>query len=353
MMYPHIHTSQSGSVANRVNAFADHDAAEIVEFRRRYLRENTALSPSELPFDEVADIVKTEFRPAWEESKALSNRIDASTGEILAYSGFSDFIDLLGVAFEGEIGCTAVALRIRGSDGAGPVPFVAQTWDYKVFYRDHSVIVERTPKSGHNSVSLTTGLGHSYMGVNEAGVTVLINNLQSTEAQVGLPFSVVVQALLHRVSTAREARDELKQLPIMSTHNYLISGKMEAYNIEAGGGIFAATHVDTQQLPWVHTNHTVHDSLASTIRNYSASSDRRYERSLARLREQDANGLVDTDTFDVLELFVDHDAPLCRHGETQSDTATIATVWNTQVPPSLHVVAGPPCENNSKQEVSL
>lgn len=352
MTYPLIDTSHPRSVADRVNAFVDHGATDIVDFRRRYIRENTTLSRSELPFDEIADIVKTEFRPAWEESEALSDRLDAPTGEILAYSGFSDFIDLLGVKFDGEIGCTTVALGMQGSVGARAVPLVAQTWDYKVFYRDHSVIVRRTPKSGHDSVSLTTSLGHSYMGINEAGVTVLINNLQSAEAQVGLPFSVVVQALLHRASTASEARDELKQLPIMSTHNYLVADETEVYNVEGGGGVLAVTHVDDEQLPWVHTNHTVHDSLANTIRNYSASSDRRYNRSLARMREQDSNGTVDAGTFDVSELFVDHDAPLCRHGEAPSDTATIATVWNTQAPPRLHVVAGNPCENNREQEVS-
>lgn len=339
-------------MAERVNAFVDHGAADIVEFRRRYIRENTTLSHSKLPFDEVADTVKAEFRPAWEESEALSERLDASTGEILAYSGFSDFIDLLGVAFDGEIGCTAVALETGQSDGSRSVPLVAQTWDYKTFYRDHSVIARRAPDSGHDSVSLTTSLGHSYMGVNEAGVTVLINNLQSTEAQVGLPFSAAVQALLHRAGTASEARDELDRLPIMSTHNYLIADETEVYNVEAGGGVLAATRIDAEHLPWVHTNHTIHDRLTDTIRNYSTSSNRRYDRSLARLRGQDANGTVDAGALDVPELFVDHDAPLCRHGEAPPDTATIATVWSTQAPPTLHVVGGNPCENDREQEAS-
>lgn len=351
MSYPVIAAPQSEPAAERVNAFVDHGAADVVEFRRRWFVENTTLSRSELPFDEVADVVKSEFRPAWEESKALSDRLDASTGEILAFSGFSDFIDLLGVAFDGETGCTAVSLGTRGDDSRS-APLVAQTWDYNVFYRDHSVIVGRAPDSGHDSVSLTTSLGHSYMGVNEVGVTVLINNLQSTEAQVGLPFSVAVQALLHRADTASEARDELDRLPVMSTHNYLIADETEAYNVEAGGGVLAVTHVDAERLPWVHTNHTVHDSLAGTIQNYSASSNRRYDRSLARLRDRDATGTVDAGVFDVPELFVDHDAPLCRHGEAPSDPATIATVWNTQSPPTLHVVGGNPCENSREQQVS-
>lgn len=350
VMYQIVNTPKS--IADRVDAFVDHDAADVIEFRRRYLRENTTLSRKELPFNQISDIVKEEFFPAWEESKALSSHLDASTGEILAYSGFSDFLDLLGVAFEGEIGCTAVAVRTQGSDGEKSVPLVAQTWDYKVFYRNHSVIIKRPSESGYDSVSLTTSLGHSYMGVNEAGVTLLINNLQSTEAQIGLPFSVVVQALLHRARTASEARDELEKLPIMSTHNYLIADDKEAYNVEAGGGVLAATHISPEKLPWVHTNHTVHNDLTNTIRNYSDSSGRRYDRSLSRLREQNANGTVAADEFNVLNLFVDHEAPLCRHGEAWSDTATIATVWNTPSPPTLHVAAGNPCENNPKQEVS-
>lgn len=352
-MFPIIDTPQDGSVSDRANQFIGHGAADIIEFRRRYLRENTALSRSELPFKEIANIVKREFQPAWDESNALSERLDASTGEIIAYSGFSDFIDLLGVAFEGEIGCTAVAVRTGGHDSTTEsLPLVAQTWDYKVFYRDHSVIIRRHPRSGHDSVSLTTSLGHSYMGINDAGVTVLINNLQSIEAQVGLPFSVTVQALLHRSSTAREARDELEKLPIMSTHNYLIADDTETYNVEAGGGVLATTRIETGQLPWVHTNHTIHDGLANTIRNYSASSDRRYERSLTRLHDQEINSTGNAHNFNVPELFVDHDAPLCRHGKDPSDTATIATVWNSQAPPTLHVVPGMPCEDNPEQEVS-
>lgn len=344
---------QDGQLEGLVSGLVENGAADIIKFRRQYLRENTTLSRSDFPFDEIASTVKKWFYPAWDESRLLSEHLDVSIGEILAYSGFSDFIDLLGVQFSGEIGCTAVAVSASSCCGNSE-PLLAQTWDYKVFYRDRSLLLQRQPDDGLASIALTTSLGHAYMGINEAGVTVLINNLQSTDAQIGLPFSVAVHAVLSEANSAKAACSELERLPIMSTHNYLIGDRKHAYNIEAGGGVFEATKLETNQLPWVHTNHTLHDHLSTTITDYSDSSDQRYSRSLERLRGSDQNNGKEGTTnsnIQLPEFFVDHDTPLCRHGTEPSDTATIATVWSTLSPPTLHVIPGPPCEGAVKKEV--
>lgn len=353
-MYAVFTAGQDSASSGVVSGLVENGAAGVIDFRRQYLRENTTLSRSDLPFDAIASKVKNRFQPAWEESRALSEQLDASPGEIIAYSGFSDFIDLLGVEFSGEIGCTAIAAPTAAGRDNGSDLVLAQTWDYKKFYRNHSLLLQRQPDDALASVALTTSLGHAYMGINEAGVTVLINNLQSIDTQIGLPFSVVVQAVLSRARTADEARLKLKRLPIMSTHNYLVGDGAQAYNIEAGGGVFEATQLDTDRIPWVHTNHTIHDHLASKINEYSDSSSRRYSSSLTRLRGGDGSSremAVGEPAIKLPDFFVDHDAPLCRHGDEPSDTATIATVWSTLSPPTLHVVPGPPCEEASEQEV--
>lgn len=323
--------SPGGDPGELVGELVDLGAGEVIDFRRGTLDAYADADPRE-QFGAVADAVKAGFEPAWRESRRLADLLDVHPGEVLAYSGYSDFVDLLDATVSG--GCTTVGTR--ASPDSPPV--YAQTWDYLKFYEDHSAVVRRAPADGHDHVALTTLLGHAYMGVNAAGVCVLINNLQGERAQVGLPFSVVVHELLHRAGSAAEAVDILEETAVMSTHNYLVGDAESAYNVEAGADGSAVTEIADGQVPWVHTNHALEET-GPAILEYSGSSRPRYER---------ARALLEAAPSAVPAVFDDHDAPLCRHGSAPEDVATIGVVWVTYDPPRLHTVRGTPCANGGR-----
>lgn len=322
-------------------------AREVVDFRRGTLDRGIGPQRAELPFSELTRTVSKQFEPALAESQGLGKAIEVPPGEILAYSGFSDFADLVRHRYQSGVGCTAIAV----DDSPGAPPLLAQTWDYKKFFEDHSVVLKRNPESGLESAALTTALGHAYMGVNESGVAVLINNMQSRKARMGLPFSVVVHKILGESNSARQATNLLERADLMSAHNYLIGGPNETYNVEAGPERTVATRLETDQMPWAHTNHTLHDELEDRIVDYSDSSRARLDESLRRLRTE-GNGKRSDAPLDVPGFFADHTTPLCRHGKGSDETATIGAVWITRDPLKLHVLDGTPCSHRS-QEVEL
>lgn len=349
MTFPVVTVGPRDPPGELAAALADRGARDVVEFRRGNLEESDlGQTQAEKRFRELEDAVAPRYEPAAAETRALAREIDASPGEILAYSGYSDFADLVRHEHGADIGCTVVGLR-DPSPASGPL--LAQTWDYYKFFDDRSLILERHPRSGYGSVAVTSALGHAYLGVNEAGVAVLVNNLMSRIAQVGMPFPVVVQMLLAQAGSAKEALSVLETADIMSTHNYLVGGPDAAYNVEAGAGLTATTPLDRENTPWVHTNHTVHEDLTDTMVDYSETSRRRFERMEAKLDE--AQGAGDGGAAgEIPRLFVDHEAPICRHGEAPQDVETIGTIWVTRDPVTLHAVHGPPC-SNEEQEVRV
>lgn len=326
-------------------SLAGHGARDVLEFRRASV-EAAALGKDDAAalFRKLEDATAAGYEPAAAESRALARETGASPGEIIAYSGYSDFADLVRQDHEAELGCTVVALR---EPSAGPGLLLAQTWDYHKFFEDQSLIVKRDPRTGYRSAALTTVLGHAYLGVNEAGVAVFINNLKGNSAQVGLPFSAAVQKLLAEAGSAKEALSVLSTTDLMSTHNYVVGGPEAAYNVEAGADQAEVTPLDREHTPWVHTNHTLHEELDDVVVDYSETSQERFQRTWGKLHGEDGGG-DDGLPVDIPALFTDHEAPLCRHGDAPLDVATIGAVWVTRDPVTLHAVDGPPCSNDGQ-----
>lgn len=145
-------------------------------------------------------------------------------------------------------GCTA--LYVNGSEG----PILAQTWDMHGTAAPFVRLIRVRPKGGDEDVLCFTITGCVGMtGLNAHGVAVTINNLTSTDAQVGLVWPVLVRKMLAQ-RTADAAREVLMAARLSSGHHYMIADADGFYGIETSG----QHKVWTQKGPktaHVHTNH--------------------------------------------------------------------------------------------------
>ncbi len=175
----------------------------------------------------------------------------------LAAKSHSDMAEAIG----GD-GCTV----IWADSAAGPV--LAQTWDMHASATPYVIALETTDVEGQVSavlLSLTGCLGMA--GLSSNGVAMAINNLHSTDAQVGVVWSALVRKAL-TCQSAAAARDLVLSAPIGSGHHYVIADATEAFAIETSGKRrhvgFAATVGSAQS--YVHTNHCLIDEIAEASR---------------------------------------------------------------------------------------
>ena len=159
----------------------------------------------------------------------------------------------------GEIGepdgCSMALLPGAGEDDA----ITGETWDMHGSAAPYVRLVE-TRLAGRptcTTVSLTGCLGMA--GMNEEGVGVLINNLTSTDARVGILWCALVRRML-RETTAKAAYEILRTAPMGSGHHYLISDGRDAYSVETSGSRKFELASGTGRM-LMHTNHCQEPSM--------------------------------------------------------------------------------------------
>jgi len=150
-------------------------------------------------------------------------------------------------------GCTAVY-----TDGwYGPV--LGQTWDMHGTAAPFVRLLRFDPPGGPEMLcfSLTGCLGMA--GLSGTGVGVTINNLSSTDGQVGVVWPALVRRML-AAPDAEAARDLLLATPLSSGHHYMIADGRSFYGVECS----ARRKVVTQRgakASFLHTNHCFDPSL--------------------------------------------------------------------------------------------
>lgn len=318
-------------------------AKHIIDFRRKtieeYMKNNSQI---EKIFSNIEKVAKENCYECWLESKRIGEKLGISPGEIITYSGFSDFIDLLRID-SSEEECTAFIWRKNFTS----LNWIAcgQTWDTKKFYEDHAIFIKRLPADRYKTLVLTTLLGHAYFGINENGVAIMIQNLRSKDVAIGLPFSLIVYKALFMSSTAQEAAVIIKNSPRMSGHNYIVVDSSGAcFSIEA-----TANHVSVVEVPQesflVHTNHSINSDISDYIVSYSETSLQRWK----LIHEKLKIVKYQLEDDEIRLLFSDHTVPICRHGASMVDVATIGAIWIKPKKKSITAIRGYPCSNTYKE----
>jgi isopenicillin-N N-acyltransferase like protein len=122
------------------------------------------------------------------------------------------------------------------------------------------VMMLRAPEGWLLSVTGCLGMA----GLSTAGVAVAINNLQSTDARVGVVWSALVRRAL-AAGSAGAARDLILSAPIGSGRHYLLADRVGAFGIEASGTRRDLVYRGDEPA-YVHTNHCFSDEVGACSR---------------------------------------------------------------------------------------
>jgi isopenicillin-N N-acyltransferase like protein len=165
-------------------------------------------------------------RTLYDELIGIAEGAHVTPADLVILNHYTDLRDLnRGALYEGDEGCSAVFLP-------GEPPVLGQTWDMHASATPYVEIMRFAVTGRARCVvfSLTGCLGMA--GVNEHGVAVTINNLNTPNATIGVLWPALVRLMLLQKSAA-DAVKVLDHFPVGSGHHYQIADATTFYGIEA------------------------------------------------------------------------------------------------------------------------
>ena len=184
------------------------------------------------------------------EMLAMADAAGITAQEAVAVGGFTDLADVVrsrvGVAPE-EHNCTGIINPRTGT--------FAQTWDMHASAGEFVIMLKLDPLIGPNAFVQTTAGCLGQMGMNEAGITVGINNLTAM-GRPGVTWPFVVRKALEQtdLDTAIEV---VVGADVAGGHNYFVMGpEGEGATVEAMPQSKRVTR--TNGSPLVHANNCLY-----------------------------------------------------------------------------------------------
>jgi isopenicillin-N N-acyltransferase like protein len=202
------------------------------------------------------------------ELQGMADATKISMAELLIVNGFTDFIDTVfkvggtlptkTPAHIGADNCTVFTVpdhKTQGHKG-----FYGQTWDMHDTATPHVILIHGKPKNAPEFFAFTTVGCVGMIGMNEAGISLGINNLMGSDGQIGVMWPFVVRKALEQ-SNMDDALKCITQAKLAGAHNYMLFDKTgRGYNIEAMSTKNYITELKDEAL--VHTNHC---TIAQTL----------------------------------------------------------------------------------------
>ncbi|MGB1015151.1 MAG: C45 family autoproteolytic acyltransferase/hydrolase, partial [Nannocystaceae bacterium] len=209
--------------------------------------------------DQLVEVALLHLQPLAAFSPSLSDELlgiaraaGITPAQAIILNHYTDLRDVppavLG-AHEGDPGgCTAIF--VNGPDG----PVLGQTWDMHGTAAPHVRLLRIRPPGADTEVLCFTLAGCVGMtGMNQAGLAITINNLTSTDGQVGVVWPALVRRMLEE-TTAVAARDVLMGATLSSGHHYMIADRDDFYGVETSGKLKMITQTGPRAVH-MHTNH--------------------------------------------------------------------------------------------------
>ncbi len=183
-----------------------------------------------------------------QELLGIAEGADLSPERVLVLNHYTDLRDIPGAGGGGEPdGCTAIYLC--GEQGA----VLGQTWDMHATAAPFVRVMHLLPPGGAEVLCLTLTGCLGLAGLGQHGVAVTINNLNSTDARVGLVWPALVRSML-AANDARAAYERLLAAPLSSGHHYMIADGRAFFGVECSGELKVLTQVGPKAAH-LHTNH--------------------------------------------------------------------------------------------------
>lgn len=151
------------------------------------------------------------------EMLAMAEAAGITPQEAVAVGGFTDLVDLVRVRVGSapvEHNCTGIINPSRG--------YFAQTWDMHASAGEYVLMLKIDPLMGPDAFVQTTAGCLGQMGMNEAGITVGINNLTAM-GKPGVTWPFVVRKVLEQTDVD-DAIKVVLDADLAGGHNFFIMG---------------------------------------------------------------------------------------------------------------------------------
>lgn len=267
---PAAHGEQHGE------AFRD-DIRAVFELRLRLILEKTDLKTR----DDVLELARHHLAPLrafdqdlYAELCGIARGAGLSPEAVVVLNHYTDLRDLSAsdlVRVRGDAGgCSTWFVADDRADGER---FMGQTWDMHGSATPYALVLTVPHHLGTQVFFTITGcLGMT--GMSSWGNALCINNLNSTDATVGVVWPAMVRRCV-RQRTAREALQVAMSGPIGSGRHYVFADDHEAYAIETSGtrkrqvwshAQWTSTEHQAKPASWYHTNHCLDATIAEKSR---------------------------------------------------------------------------------------
>lgn len=285
-----------------------------------------------------------------EELRGIATGAGIGIEELVVAGGFTDFIDAVAAVGSGKApggrplaavdDCTA--FLVPGGLMEGGAAVLAQTWDMHEGSAEHLVLLRGRPTGAPDFMVYTTAGCVGMIGMNEAGLSVGINNLMAADGGVGVTWPFVVRALLEQ-ETLDDALNVLAGARLAGGHNYLVlDAAGHGANVEAMATRSHTTWLKDEVV--AHTNHCLVPETQVVERQRAPESQASSEARLAdayRLLEDGARRGEGLSLADVQDVTADT-ASICHRGVPPLFVATCGAVVMRPASRELWAAAGMP-----------
>lgn len=315
---------------------------ELAQIRRELmLQKNPALKNA---LDDLAQeqIMFTQMMsPAlFEEFTGLQEASGLSQTDLVILNNYTDFRDII---LEDE-GCTTLYMK------NGDLTVSGQTWDMHESAKRYLCVlnIDKGPSRPANLVlSLVGCLG--MMGINQSGVFVGVNNINTLNARAGVIWPLLVRHALNHKQRS-QAVEVLEAAPVTSGHNYLVTDQQEGGHFEVSPGIFEQVEKLTRKDGYIiHTNHCL-GALHQEVEDEQSANSTTMERyAIAKSHKN-----ICKTTEDVVALLKGHEGhpkSICSHFQSgnQDPSATCGAGVVDYLKKEVHLWRG--CETYDKNFV--
>ena len=281
------------------------------------------------------------------EMRGIADGAGCSIADVAGLNLFLDAYDLTFPALRAQLvdGCTTLAASPPAT--AGGEVLLGQNYDLRNFFRRGNLVL-RIAQPGKPTALVYTIAGIlGCSGLNSAGLGVVINNLTPCDSRPGVPYPLLLRAILERTRLG-DAISVIGHCSRASGLNYLMADRDgEIVSVETSATRMAVLHGVDGYLG--HSNHYTHAAITDVeapIQEYNGDSYFRWGRANKALSAQ--AGRVTAEAFwDILRDHGNHPESICRHPRAaRSDLMTGSTMASMVMDlraQSVTITDGPPC----------
>jgi hypothetical protein len=280
-----------------------------------------------------------------EEVRGIAEGAELDERLILAYNLMDEqwWFDLDNYVNPGA--CSVLVVQpLAGSPSSSCV--LAQNMDLPTFMDGSQLVLRIVPRSGAESLVLSSAGLIGLTGVNRAGVAVCVNTLLMLKHSVkGLPVAFVLRQALS-YSSLSAAADFIERVPHASGQNYAVASSSDSISLEASG-VGVTQYRSPGGDSWAHTNHPLASADADKAVNATPTVKSRISSSVARLQYLDAASRKGPSPADVKVLLADRSVPISVSPTEQHLSETFGSVvFELSDPPGVQMCLGRPDRND-------